>query len=142
MRADLGGMIVGVRSAETLHHRYTTHPDKTYRIFVVRRRLSGRPLGLFVLRPDAEGGCELMDVVGPLAAVPCMVAQARRTAASLGAARLFGWVVDNIQQYFGSGATVRDLEVNVPTNNAWTAGPPIESLIGKWWLTGGDTDFR
>jgi len=36
---------------------------------------------------------------------------------------------------------VRDLDVFVPAN-AWTAGPPIEKLIGRWWLTGGDTDFR
>lgn len=141
MRADLHDMIVGVRDANALHHRYTAHPDKMYRIFAVRRRLTGRVLGLFVLRPDAEGGCELMDVVGPLAAMPRLVAQARRAAASLGAARLFGWVVDNIRGYFPAGAVVRDLEVNVPAN-AWTAGPPIETLIGKWWLTGGDTDFR
>lgn len=36
---------------------------------------------------------------------------------------------------------VRDLGINVPAN-AWSAGPPIEKLIGRWWLTGGDTDFR
>ncbi len=141
MRADLNDMIVGVRDAKTLHHRYTVHPDIAYRVFVVRGRPTGRPLGLFVLRPGAEGGCELMDVVGPLAAVPRLLAQARRAATSLGAARLFGWVVDNIRPHFGPDAAVRDLGINVPAN-AWTAGPPIESLIGKWWLTGGDTDFR
>jgi len=82
-----------------------------------------------------------MDVVGPLAAVPRLVAQARRAASTLGAIRLFGWVVDNIGTCFGAGVVVRDMEVNVPAN-AWTAGPPIETLIGKWRLTGGDTDFR
>lgn len=141
MRADLRGMIVGVRDAETLHHRYTAHPDKAYQIFVVRRRFFGGPLGLFVLRADAEEGCELMDVVAPRAAVPRLVAHARRAAAGLGASRLFGWVVDNISAHFGPDATVHDLAINVPAN-AWTAGPPIENLSGKWWLTGGDTDFR
>lgn len=141
MRADLHDMIAGVRDAKALHHRYTAHPDKRYRIFV-RRRFSGRPLGLFVLRPDAEGGCELLDTVGPLAAMPRLLAQARRVAASLGASRLFCWVVDNIRvHFFGTDAEVRDLEVFVPANG-WTAGPPIEGLIGKWWLTGGDTDFH
>lgn len=141
MRGDMGGLIVGVRNAQALQHRYRAHPDKKYELFLVRRRVSGRPLGLFVLRPGVEGGCELMDVVGPVAAVPRLVAQARRAASALGAVRLFAWVVDNIGPCFGGGAAVRDLEINVPAN-AWTAGPPIESLIGHWWLTSGDTDFR
>lgn len=141
MRADLKNMIVGVRDAEALHHRYVAHPDKAYRIFVVRRRLTGRPLGLFVLQPDTEAGCELLDVVGPLAAMPRLIAQARRAAASLGANRLYCWAVDNIRAHFGTEAQARDLEVFVPAN-AWTPAPPIEDHIGKWWLTGGDTDFR
>jgi len=141
MRAELNNMIVGVRDAEALHRRYTAHPDIMYRVFIVRVRLTRRPLGLFVLRPGGEEGCELMDVVATRAAIPRLVAQARRAAARLGAERLFGWVVDNIVPCFGTGAAVRDLEVFVPAN-AWTAGPPIEKLIGKWWLTGGDTDFR
>jgi len=141
MRADLKDMIVGVRDAEALLHRYVAHPDKAYRIFVVRRRLGGRPLGLMVLNAEAEGGCELLDLVAPLAAVPRLVAQARRVAASLGASRLYCWAVDNIHQRFGGDPSVRDLDVPVPAN-AWTAGPPIEGLVGKWWLTGGDTDFH
>ena len=141
MRTDLKEMIVAVRDAGALHHRYVARPGKAYRIFVVRRRLTGRSLGLFVLQPDTEAGCELLDVVGPLAAMPRLIAQARRAAASLGAARLTCWAVDNIRAHFGEQAQARDLEVFVPAN-AWTAGPPIETLIGRWWLTGGDTDFR
>ena len=141
MRADLVDMIVAVRDAAALHHRYVARPDKTYRIFVVRSRFSRRPLGLFVLQPDTETGCELLDVVGPLHAMPRLIAQARRAAASLGASRLYCWAVDNIGAHFGADAATRDLEVCVPAN-AWTAGPPIESLVGRWWLTGGDTDFR
>jgi len=141
MRIDLEGMIAGVRDAETLQHRYVAHPDKAYRIFVVRRRLGGRPLGLFVLQPHTETGCELLDVVGPVAAIPRLIAQARRVAASLGEKRLYCWAVDNICAHFGAEAQARDLEIPVPAN-AWTARPPIDALIGRWWLTGGDTDFR
>ena len=140
MRADLGDMIVGVRDAEALRHRYVAHPDKAYRIVVVHGP-GGRPLGLFVLNPGAQGGCELLDLVGPLAAMPRLVEQARRAAASLGASRMFCWVVDNILSHFEGDAQVHDIEVFVPAN-AWTAGPPIDHLIGKWWLTGGDTDFH
>lgn len=141
MRADLGNMIVRVRDAGTLRHRYLGHPEKTYQLFAVRQPLSGGRLGLFVLRRDAEGGCELMDLIGPLAAMPQLVAAARDAAASLGAERLFGWFVDSIQQFVGPDATAKDIDVIVPAN-AWTDGPPIASMVGKWWLTGGDTDFR
>jgi hypothetical protein len=141
MRADLGNMIVRVRNAAALHHRYTAHPDKSYRLFIVQPQSSADPLGLFVLQPNVEGSCELMDIVGPIAVLPLLVAEARRAAASLGAERLFGWVIDNIRPAFGSDAKVRDLQVFVPAN-AWTAGPSIADLVDKWWLTGGDTDFR
>lgn len=140
MREDLCGMIVGVRDAEVLHHRYVAHPEKNYRLFVLRRRWGGRALGLFVLNPDAEGGCELMDAIGSLRIIPQIVAHARRAAAGLGANRLFCWAIDNIRDHFGP-AQARDLEVVVPTNG-WTPGPPPRKLSGKWWLTGGDTDFR
>jgi hypothetical protein len=141
MRADLSKMIVRVRNAAALHHRYTAHPDKVYRLFVVQPQSSAAPLGLFVLQPNAEGGCELMDTVGPIAALPLLVAQARHTAASLGAERLFGWAVDNIRAHFGPDAAVRDLQIFVPAN-AWTTVPPIEDLVDRWWLTSGDTDFH
>jgi hypothetical protein len=26
--------------------------------------------------------------------------------------------------------------------NVWTNGPPVAELTGRWWLTGGDADFR
>jgi len=63
-----------------LHHRYVAHPDKSYRIFVVRRRLTGWPLVLFVLQPDTETGCELLSHGVPRTAeeVERLMARARK----------------------------------------------------------------
>lgn len=146
MRESMHGFVVGVRDAAYLCHRYARHPDHRYRIFLVTGRFGTRPLGLFVLRVTdgtAANRCELLDVVAPPALLPMLVHQARRVAASLGAAELFAWCADYMLHHFHlpAEASTQDLNVVVPGNN-WSAGPPNEWVSGKWWLTGGDTDFR
>jgi hypothetical protein len=138
--------IVGVRDAAYVRQRYQAHPEFAYRVFVVRRRLLGSVLGVLVLRRlDGEDGpvCELLDAIGPVGRMPELVGHARRLAAALGAGRLFAWLADNLLPYFplAGEAVVRDLQVLVPGNN-WTPGPSTASLQGRWWLTGGDTDFH
>lgn len=146
MRQSLPEHIIGVRDAAYVRQRYQAHPEFAYRVFVVRRRLLGTVLGALVLRRiDTEDGpvCELLDAIGPVARMPELVTHARRLAAALGASRVFSWLADNLLPYFplGDAGTVRDLHVLVPGNN-WTPGPPTASLQGRWWLTGGDTDFH
>jgi hypothetical protein len=148
MRASLGDYIVGVRDFSYIQHRYIAHPDKTYRIFTLKNRLDKRVLGFFVLRvvDDKKAGelrCEMLDAVCALQRVPLLAYHARRVAAQLGCSSLFSWVSDNLLPRFElpKEASVHDLDVIVPGNN-WTAGPAIESLAGRWWLMGGDTDFH
>lgn len=146
MQADLGDYIIGVRDAAYLRHRYLQHPDKQYRLFALKRRFGGAVLGVIVLRIEGEGAattCELLDAVGAVRWLPLLVHHARRLAASFGAAQLTAWLTDNLQPYFGlpGDAQVRDLGILIP-GNAWTPGPSVTSLQGRWWLTGGDADFR
>lgn len=148
MQASLGDFIVGVRDARYLRHRYFAHPDHSYRVIVVQRRLSARVEGLLVLRRIDDGGalgarCELLDAVGALHSMPVLVHHARRVAAHWGCTRLSAWLAGHLLAHFclPADATAVDIGVLVP-GNAWTAGPPIESLKERWWLTGGDTDFH
>ena len=141
MAATLPEAIVGVRDAAYLRYRYLGHPEHRYRLFIVRRRLGGRPLGAFVLRAIAGEGCELLDLVAPPAAMPALLTQARRAAAAEGCDRLWCWASENMLPYLRSGATVRDLDVAIPAN-IWTPAPDVASLSGRWWLMGGDTDFH
>jgi len=146
MRNSLDAFVVGVRDAAYLQHRYAAHPDKSYRIFHVRSRIGARSLGLFVLRaPDAttDVRCELLDMVGALAAMPYLLHHARRAAAALGASTLFAWLADNMLPHLAlpPDTVLRDIDVVVPANG-WTPAPPNENFVGKWWLTGGDTDFH
>lgn len=141
MRASMDAFIVGARDAAYLRHRYAEHPDKRYRIFLAESRFGRRPLGLLVLQTGAR--CELLDAVGALAAMPRLVHHARRVAAAMGAGELFAWLADNILPHFllPPEARVSDIDVVVPANN-WTPGPAQDDIVGKWWLTGGDTDFH
>lgn len=143
MAGSLGAYAVGIRDAAYLQRRYAEHPDKQYRFFAVCQRFTGRPLGLLVLRVAEVGRCELLDVVGALADLPYLVHQARRVTAALGCGVLFAWLVDNLLPVFHlpAEARVQDLGVLVPGNN-WTEGPDNTLVAGKWWLTGGDTDFH
>lgn len=142
MAVDAGDYVIGVRDAEWVAQRYLTHPRGHYLAFLVRRRWSGEALGVVVLRPAEEGRCELLDVIGPFAAFPHLVAQARRICARLGGRELFCWISGHLAPLLAvSGGEVRPLDVCIPTS-IWGAGPPVESLQNRWWLMGGDTDFR
>jgi len=141
MAADLAGAIVGVRDAAHILHRYLQHPEKQYQVMLVLNRLSNRPHGLIVLRREGERS-ELMDVVGPLRAIPLLIATARKMAGCSGAKTLFCWITASHCAWFqAAGGTVQALDIRIPSS-VWTPGPSIAELQGKWWLMSGDTDFR
>jgi cyclopropane fatty-acyl-phospholipid synthase-like methyltransferase len=143
MAKSLSNHVIGVRDAAYLRHRYASHPERNYLFFFVHQRLTRQPLGLIILRRDNEDDCELLDAVGALANIPHLVHQARRMAALMGCRTLRAWLVDNILPAFRlpPEAVVEDLNVLVP-GNGWTAAPDNALVAGKWWLTGGDTDFH
>ena len=141
MSASLSTHIVGVRDGKYVAQRYFAHPDKRYRTFWVGNRLTGQTVGLFILRHEPNGSCELLDVIAARARVALLLRQARRVAATLGCAQLFAWVVDSCVADFAADADIKDLNVPVPGNH-WTAGPSHADIAGHWWLTGGDADFR
>jgi SAM-dependent methyltransferase len=141
MAANLSNHVVGVRDAAYLTHRYINHPDKQYRIFIVRHRLGLQLAGLFVIRIESPERCELLDVIGPITKIPMLVQHAQRVAKDAGCNELFLWAVDNIIPDFGTCSTIKNLQIIVP-GNGWTSGPINKSVTGKWWLTGGDADFH
>lgn len=148
MRPCLGDFIVGIRDARYIRQRYLAHPDKSYRLFLLKRRFSDEVIGLLVLRlveneTTGERRCELLDVIGALPSIPLLVQHARRIAAQWNCINLFTWLTDNLLPHFAlpADAVTQDLGILIP-GNQWTAGPSRETLAGHWWLTSGDTDFH
>ncbi len=141
MARDLQDDVVGVRDWSYLEHRYCHHPHNRYELLCVSARLSGKPLGLLVMR-RLEASCELLDVVGPLANLPLLMDQARRMTARWGLPYLYCWITTNhAARFVACAGTEEALNVQIPTS-CWTDDPRVDMLKERWWLMSGDTDFR
>lgn len=141
MAADLRTAIVGIRDWQYLQRRYLDHPTQHYQIMLVKNRLSAHVHGIMVLRYDPEG-CEIIDVIAPLAEIPLLITHARRVAGAHGAARVFCRITENFADYFAvAGGDRQPVNIRIPTN-IWSDGPAPDTLKDHWWLMSGDMDFR
>lgn len=141
MRSDLTDSIVGTRDWNYLRQRYLLHPHQHYYLLIVKNRIGGKARGVIVCRHDPEG-CEMVDVIAPLHDLPLLITQARRHAKIAKCARFFCRITENFSSLFtGSGGVKQDVGIRIPAN-AWSDGPPPESLKNRWWLMTGDMDFR
>ncbi|MEP6964465.1 MAG: hypothetical protein ABI845_03190, partial [Polaromonas sp.] len=138
---DLRESVVGVRDWAYLERRYFSHPHNHYEVLLVSTRLSGKPLGVVVLR-RLEDACELLDVIAPLANFATVIDQARRLTGRWGLPSLYAWITSqHVPLLVACGGTEEPLNVLIPASS-WTADPQSELFVGKWWLMSGDTDFR
>ena len=142
MAESLRDAVVCVRDADWLHHRYFARPGISYEAFYLRRRWTRRPVGVVVLRRH-EGHLEVLDLVGPPAAFPALIAHARRRAADAGLLRVDCWItVSQLHLLSGIDApafSATPLGITVPAN-VHTPGP-VEELKDRWFLLSGDADF-
>ena len=142
MADDLAHLAVGTRDFATLWQRYCLHPVYTYHVLLLRRRWTRQALGLLVLRQQAQGTVELLDVVGPRAHWPLLVRQARQHITQWGGQRLTAWATPAVCEALGQEALARQTtDVVIPTI-VWQQAPEVLRLQQRWWLMGGDTDFR
>ena len=141
LAADLAGSVIGVRDWSYLSHRYGVHPHNQYEVLLVRARLTRQPLGIIVVR-IADNSCELLDVIGPLQNLCHLLIQARRACWLRNAGRLYCWITKSHMRYFSDcGGKDRDINISIPAST-WTNDDRAMAMKGKWWLMGGDTDFR
>lgn len=142
MAADAGDLLIGVRDANYVKHRYLAHPRQHYQAFLVSQRFGGKPMGVIVMSAGEDGAQELVDVIGPFAHFAHLVAQARRVCTRQGGQSLYCWMSEHTAtRISGPDGEIRALDVCIPTS-IWGAGPEVASITGRWWLMGGDTDFR
>ena len=141
MRSDFTDVVIAVRDGAWLRRRYLQHPEKRYIYLGVAERFGGRRLGLVVLR-EAPEGCEIVDLIAARADFPYLLEAARRHARYLGQTRLFIWVTRRHGSLFAaSGARRGEVEIR-NLLLAHCAPLPPERFYDRWWLTGGDSDFR
>jgi len=142
MADDLIEEVVPVRDSQYIQRRFLTHPTIEYKLVLVERRFSGRPLGLLVLRDLEDDGIELLDMVAPLRQIPLLVKVARQLTGSLKRPRLFAWLTRPVADVLkGSQCALKKTDVDIPTF-IWEQPEKVLEIRDHWWLMGGDSDFR
>lgn len=141
MARDFDDGIVAIRDWSYIAYRYADHPLNHYELVLVTSRLTGRPLGLLVLRKGKDA-VELVDLVAPRSNLSVLVDQARRLTALWGLPAVFCWITQqHVAALVGPDGEVKDLDISIPTS-VWVDGPAPERLRDRWWLMSGDTDFH
>lgn len=142
MAAGFGDFIIGSRDADYLRRRYLEHPEVTYRIIAVVQRISGRFVGLLVVREGTGNDMMLMDILAPPADLAAYLRQAARIARLAGKKRLVFWLTRSMaKRYCGSfRCIVEQSDISVPMISC-TPGLLPEDVNNRWWLTAGDMDF-
>lgn len=137
MAAALQTSVLGVRDCAWLHYRYGLKPGVQHHLL----HLPGAGLAIFRLH---ESHLEWLDVVAPPSRFADLALALRGWLALAGPKELRLWVTRSHAALFrraGDEAVQDDLNLHVPANR-WTAGVPPAMLAQRWFLTGGDTDFR
>jgi len=141
MAEALRDQVVGVRDWNYLERRYLSHPTLNYQVFLVSSRWTGSPVGIFVVR-ILEDSVELLDLIAPPKHMPILVHNVRRLAWNLDKPLAYAWITAQHAPLL-SGETGEITPTDIPLPNiCWTPGIPASELQDRWWLMGGDTDFR
>ena len=136
---DLRDRIAARKDAGFVAWRYLQHPLERYTLLFVKHRLTRKPIGLCVLKVEAERVL-WMDAIAPLAHLPALAQVARAATWLLQRRKLALWCSAPDVDRFGSVTTATALPITTPAN-VWTPGPEPDVLKDKWWLLAGDTDW-
>jgi hypothetical protein len=142
MARDAKNVVIGVRDGAHVERRFLDHPTTRYFCLHVTTRWLRKPVGLVVLRDRGADGTELIDVVAPRTAISSIVNVARRAAGRAGHQRLFAWMTPSAAAWFEpTGPAITPTGYIIPAS-ALDRPENALQVRGKWWLVGGDTDFR
>ena len=83
-----------------------------------------------------------MDLLSSPARFDRLLQGVRQHAARAQHSGVFMWLTQSHAHLLqGSAPRLSSLDVRVPSN-CWVPGNTDVAVDGRWWLTGGDTDFR
>ncbi len=141
MTNALQKQIVGERNWDYVEHRYLQHPTLDYKLYQVSSRLTGKSIGIIVLRILDET-VELVDIIAHPRHISTLVHCLRRLTWSLGKSEAYTWITtQNAPLFAANTGKITPTGIIIP-HNRWTPGIPASEQLDRWWLMGGDTDFR
>jgi hypothetical protein len=141
MRASLQGAVLGVRDEAYLRHRYLQHPEHAYLIMVVESAWLGRPIGIVVLRRHAQQ-YELLDLLAAWDDMPTMLMAVQNWLAQTGVDSAILCLTEGFSRQLAPFvSSVRSTEFRI-MGNPFCSADTLHAISNRWWLTGGDTDYR
>lgn len=143
MQAAFGASVLGVRDPDWLHYRYGSKPGHRYELRLLRAPWLPRPRGAVVWRRH-DDHLELLDLLAAPPHFAELIALVRAAAAAAGVPKVKAWITESHLPLLRDACApqhIEALDVIIPAN-AHTPGMPPAELRGRWFLMGGDTDFR
>ena len=141
MARDLADYSVGVRDSRHFIYRYLGHPEKQYTLWVAESRWRRLPIGLAVLGGSA-GHYEILDVLGRREDMPEIIRAVQRWLHSTQGQSLTLMLTAPFARQlepFANRCSATQFRIMA---NPRTPAATLAQLDDRWWLTGGDTDYR
>lgn len=141
MARDLADFPVGIRDAAYVSRRYIRHPEHQYCCLLVRSYWLRQPVGMAVLRGN-EADYELLDIIGPLSTMPEVLRCLQSWLHGRGGTAFKWFLTSRFAQRFAPfAASCQPTEFRIMANPL-SSPAIVDKFDHKWWLTGGDTDYR
>ena len=141
MSHDLRDFAVGVRDPAYIRYRYINRPEGSYTLVFVESRWFRKPVGLAVVGMHSSPP-ELLDIVCPLdhseevlMTLRCWMADNRIEQMRFSLTSTFA------KRFSGVATRIHKTQFRI-MGSPFAHAESQARLAGKWWLTGGDTDYR
>ncbi len=146
MKQGVNDVAIGCRDSQWIKHRYIDKPQAGYQLYFVSEPSEGGltpvVLGLLVMKHHPNQTLELLDLIGTRSSVPALVSAARQIAAAGQASGVFAWATPSALEWFAETVPeVNPTEVVIPGCNINGSEHALR-VKDRWWLLGGDSDFR
>ena len=143
MAQDFSSFSIGIRNANYLQHRYLTHPDKRYTLLIIEKKGFWRnvPIGLAVVGPGDERR-ELLDIVCASEHIQAVIQTTQCWLSKNGGKSLQFLITERFArrlESFAKHCTFTQFKI---MGNPFSPDTSTACLEKRWWLTGGDTDYR
>lgn len=141
MARELSSYAVGTRDASYLHWRYVVHPENRYLFLLALSRWRRKPIGLLVLTP-CQHRFEVVDFVCAWADTPELILAAQDWLSRREGSSLQLYLTTSFAKQLAPYSSLSSLSEFRIMANPFMPNDELLALKGKWFLTGGDSDFH
>ena len=143
MRDDFAEFVVGVRNSDYIRQRYLAHPEKKYLLLQIDSRWWRRPIGCVVLsQGPGPGQYEILDVICAWDEMQEVIGTTQRWLHQIDGHLLTMLLTSTFAKKLAPFASQCQATQFRIMANPHMSLQGLAQLKHRWWLTGGDTDYR